>query len=244
MRMRAVSLKFHDVFTLRGVGVHGIRFPMVLGNEGAGVLEDGIDVAIYRNLSTDPDFKGDETIDPHRHVFGELVQGNLAEYAIIPRRNAVPRPKVMDAKSASVMGTAWLTAYRMLFTKANLRAGQTILVPGSSGGEFSWTLCYVLLAKKLSTGATTALIQPGSAAGHRVWATGRTEAKRTLAKSLGAERTFEPLAKLPHLVDAAFDTSGVATISRSLASVKPGGTVVSCGINSGAAYGDVPITVI
>ncbi|ETI29272.1 hypothetical protein G647_01725 [Cladophialophora carrionii CBS 160.54] len=223
VRMQAVGLNFHDIFTLRGVGMHEIRFPMILGNEGAGVLDDGTEIAIFPNLSTDPDFKGDETIDPHRHVFGELVQGNLAEYAVIPKRNAVPRPNNLDADSASVMGIAWLTAYRMLFNRAHLRAGQTVLVQGSSGG------------------VTTALIQMGSAAGYRVWTTGRTEAKRALAQSLGAERTFEPLARLPNLVDAVFDTSGAATLSHSLASVKPGGTVVSCGIHSEGGSTDVAI---
>ena len=137
VKMQSMGLNFHDIFTLRGMGMHEIRFPMILGNEGAGVLDNGTEVAIYPNLSTDPDFKGDETIDPHRHVFGELVQGNLAEYAVVPKRNAVPRPPGLDAESASVMGIAWLTAYRMMFTRAHLRAGQTILVQGSSGGTIS-----------------------------------------------------------------------------------------------------------
>jgi hypothetical protein len=135
VKMQAVGLNFHDVYTLRGLGMHKIRFPMTLGNEGAGVLDDGTEVAIYPNLSEDPDFKGDETLDPHRHVFGELVQGTLSEYAMVPRRNAVPRPKEMDAHTASVMGIAWLTAYRMMFTRAKLRPGQTVLVQGSSGGK-------------------------------------------------------------------------------------------------------------
>lgn len=91
---------------------------------------------------------------------------------------------------------------------------------------------------------TTALIQLGSAAGFRVWATGRTEAKRALATRLGAERTFEPLAELPCRVDAVFDTSGAVTISHSLASVKPGGTVVSCGIHAGGAAKDVTIDLL
>jgi len=88
---------------------------------------------------------------------------------------------------------------------------------------------------------TTALIQLGSAAGFRVWATGRTESKRALATHLGAERTFEPLATIPDLVDAVFDTSGAATISHSLSSVRPGGTVVSCGIHSEGGSKDVSI---
>lgn len=246
VKMQAVSLNFHDLFTLRGIGMHEIRFPMILGNEGAGVLEDGTEVAIYPNLSTDADFKGDETVDPRRHVFGELIQGNLAEYAVIPKRNAVPRPRGMEAKSASVMGIAWLTAYRMMFTRARLRAGQTVLVQGSSGGRFSRNTKSPGkgLLLNLFTGVTTALIQLGSAAGYRVWTTGRTEAKRKLAMSLGAERTFQPLAELPHLVDAVFDTSGTATISHSLASVKPGGTVVSCGIHSDGGSTDVSINLM
>ncbi|OAL19361.1 hypothetical protein AYO22_09905 [Fonsecaea multimorphosa] len=135
-------------------------------------------------------------------------------------------PEGLDAKSASVMGIAWLTAYRMLFTQAKVRAGQTVLVQGSSGG------------------VTTALIQMGSAAGFRVWTTGRTKAKRELASSLGAERTFEPSAKLPFLVDAVFDPAGASTISHSLSSVKPGGTVVSCGIHSEGGSSDVTIDLL
>lgn len=61
---------------------------------------------------------------------------------------------------------------------------------------------------------------------------------------LGAERTFEPLTKLPYLVDAAFDTSGAATISHSLSSVKPGGTVVSCGIHSKGGSTEVNIDLL
>lgn len=139
VKMQAVGLNFHDIFTLRGIGMHEIRYPMILGNEGAGILEDGTEVALYPNLG-DPDFKGDETIDPKRHVLGELVQGTLAEYTMVPKRNAVPRPKELDAKAASVMGIAWLTAYRMMFKKANLRPGQTVLVQGSSGGTFTLDL--------------------------------------------------------------------------------------------------------
>ena len=70
------------------------------------------------------------------------------------------------------MGTAWLTAYRMLFVKSGLRPGQTMLVQGASGG------------------VSTALIQLGRAAGMQVWVTGRSEEKRALASKLGAHATF------------------------------------------------------
>ncbi|KEF51005.1 uncharacterized protein A1O9_12931 [Exophiala aquamarina CBS 119918] len=239
VRMQAVGLNFHDIFTLRGLGMHKIKFPMILGNEGAGVLDDGTEVALYPNLG-DSDFKGDETIDPKRHVLGEIEQGTLAEYIWVPKRNAVPRPGGLNAQVASVMGVAWLTAFRMMFVKANLRPGQTVLVQGSSGGMFSNPL-FVTHTNGNFAGVTTALIQLGSAAGYRVWTTGRTEAKRAIAKHLGAEQTFEPLQTLPRLVDAVFDTSGAATINHSIASTKPGGTVVICGIHSEGGATKVPV---
>ena len=77
------------------------------------------------------------------------------------------------------MGTAWLTAYRMLFTKSGLRPGQTMLVQGASGG------------------VSTALVQLGRAAGMPVWVTGRTEEKRALAERLGAHATFASGERLP-----------------------------------------------
>src|SRR5699024_7009529 len=92
---------------------------------------------------------------------------------------------------------------------------QTFLVQGSSGG------------------VATALIQLGRAAGYRVWVTGRSEAKRTLAEELGAHQTFETGTRLPERVDAVFETVGKATWSHSLKSLKPGGIVVVCGSTSG-----------
>ena len=52
----------------------------------------------------------------------------------MPRRNAIPLPENLSALQASVLGTAWLTAYRALFTKSGLRAGQTVLIGFSQGG--------------------------------------------------------------------------------------------------------------
>ena len=52
----------------------------------------------------------------------------------MPARNAVPKPAGLSMAQAAVMGTAWLTAYRMLFVKSGLRPGQIMLVQGASGG--------------------------------------------------------------------------------------------------------------
>ena len=212
----AASLNMHDLWTLRGVGIAPERFPMILGCDGAGVLPDGSEVVIYPVL-TSPGWIGDETLDPRRSLLTETLPGTFADTVVVPAHNVVPKPPSLAFPEAACMGTAWLTAYRMLFVKSGLRAGQTMLVQGASGG------------------VSTALVQLGRAAGMRVWVTGRTEGKRELARSLGAHQAFEPGARLPERVDAVFETVGKATWSHSAKSLKPGGIIVCSGATSGDA---------
>ncbi len=210
----AASLNMHDVFTLRGVGIKAEQFPMILGCDGAGTLDDGTRVAIYPVVG-DPDWRGDETLDPKRTLLTEKLQGTMADTVVVPRRNVVPIPDGLTTAQAAVMGTAWLTAYRMLFTRAGLTPGQTVLVQGASGG------------------VSTALIQLGRAAGLSVLVTGRSDEKRALAERLGAHATFPSGERLPERVDAVMDSVGEATWAHSLRSLKPGGVVVTCGATSG-----------
>src|SRR6266481_7712158 len=186
IRISAASLNWHDLFTLMGLGaVHGRPevFPMILGCDGVGTLDDGSRVILYPVVGS-PEWKGDETLDPERNTFGELLQGSFADYIAVPRRNAVPLPDGLSDTAAALLGASWLTAYRMLFTHSGLRAGQTMLVQGATGG------------------VATALIQLGRAAGMRVWTTGRTAQKRAIAEKLGAQRTFASGDALPKPVDA------------------------------------------
>ncbi|MCU1666635.1 MAG: Alcohol dehydrogenase zinc-binding domain protein [Pseudonocardia sp.] len=210
----AASLNMHDLWTLRGVGIKPEQFPMILGCDGAGTLEDGTEVVLHSVIG-DASLHGDETLDPKRTLLTEKHQGTFADTVVVPKRNAVPKPAGLSAVQASVMGTAWLTAYRMLFVKSGLRPGQTMLVQGASGG------------------VSTALVQLGSAAGMRVWVTGRTEEKRAVAEKLGAHATFPSGERLPERVDAVFETVGDATWSHSMRSLKPGGAIVVCGSTSG-----------
>ncbi len=214
--VKAASLNMHDLWTLRGVGIKPEQFPMILGCDGAGVLEDGTEVVLHSVIG-DPDWSGDETLDPRRTLLTEKHQGTFADYVVVPKRNALPKPAGLSFAEAACMGTAWLTAYRMLFVNSGLRPGQTMLVQGASGG------------------VSTALVQLGRAAGFRVWVTGRTEEKRALAESLGAHRSFESGARLPERVDAVFETVGKATWSHSMKALKPGGTLVISGATSGDA---------
>src|SRR5882724_2030586 len=192
VKITHASLNRHDLFTMRGISGHpeGIAFPMVLGNDGAGLLDDGAPVVIYPMMGSE-DWRDDETLDPHWHIPSEFEQGTFADYVVVPRRNAVPIPEGLSPLHASVLTTAWLTAFRALFTKSGLRAGQTLLVQGASGGM------------------STALIQLGRAAGFEVWATSRTEEGRAKAKALGAHECFPSNEPLPRKVPAVIDNVGL-----------------------------------
>jgi len=214
VRLRAASLNHHDVFSLRGVGLPSERMPMILGCDGAGTDAEGNEVILHAVISS-PGFGGDETFDPKRTLLSELHQGTFTEQVAVPRRNVLPKPAGLSMAEGACLSTAWLTAYRMLFTKCGLKPGQTVLVQGASGG------------------VATALIVLGRAAGYRVWVTGRSEAKRAQALELGADQAFEPRARLPERVDAVMETVGEATWGHSLKSLRPGGTLVVSGATSG-----------
>jgi NADPH:quinone reductase-like Zn-dependent oxidoreductase len=214
--VRAASLNHHDLWSLRGVGLKESQLPMILGSDAAGVDADGRKVVVH-SVFSDPAWRGDETFDPGRSIPSERYQGTFAEQFTVPARNLLALPENMSFEEAACLPTAYLTAYRMLFTRAGLKPGQTILVQGASGGM------------------ATALILLASAAGIRVWVTGRSEEKQAYAQSLGADATFAPGARLPDRVDAVMETVGADTWAHSLKSLKPGGTVVICGATSGDA---------
>lgn len=218
--IRAASINRHDLWTLAGVGIRPEEFPMILGCDGAGTLDDGREVIVYPVVGNPgaAGAAGDETLDPGRRLLTEGgLQGCMTQYVAVPQRNVVPKPSGLSFEQAATLGTTYLTAYRMLFTRARLAPGSTLLVQGAMGG------------------VATALIQLGAAAGMRVWACARTPEGRERAEMLGANAVFETGARIPERVDAVFETVGAATWAHSMRSVRPGGTVVCCGATTGAA---------
>jgi NADPH:quinone reductase-like Zn-dependent oxidoreductase len=88
VKVSHASLNRHDLFTLRGITAHpeGIPFPIIMGNDGAGTLDDGTPVVIYPVMGSE-DWRDDETLDPRWHIFSELVPGTFADYVAVPKRN-------------------------------------------------------------------------------------------------------------------------------------------------------------
>jgi NADPH:quinone reductase-like Zn-dependent oxidoreductase len=216
--VRATALNHHDVWSLRGVGLSADKLPMILGCDAAGIDEDGNEVVVHAVIG-DPDAGGgDETLDPRRSLLSERYDGTFAEQVAVPRRNLLPKPAALSFEEAACLPTAYLTAYRMLFDKAGVQPGATVLVQGAGGG------------------VSTALVLLGRAAGYRMWVTSRSEAKRDAAIKLGADRAFATGDRLPERVDVVMETVGQATWGHSLRSLRPGGRIVI----SGATSGEVP----
>jgi NADPH:quinone reductase-like Zn-dependent oxidoreductase len=214
--VRAASLNHHDLWSLRGVGLSDERLPMILGCDAAGIDEDGNEVVVHAVITGDS-WRGDETFDPRRSLLSEKHQGALAERVAVPRRNLVPKPAELSFAEAACLPTAWLTAYRMLFTRGHVVPGMTVLIQGATGG------------------VATALTVLAGAAGARVWVTSRSADKRAQALALGADQAFESGARLPERVDAVMETVGKATWGHSIRSLKPGGVLVVSGATSGDA---------
>ncbi|MGW3242483.1 zinc-binding dehydrogenase [Streptomyces sp. NPDC001070] len=210
--VKAASLNHHDLWSLRGVGLGEESLPMILGCDAAGIDEHGDEVVVYPVVGLSGHGVGP---DEPRSILTEKYQGTFAEKVSVPTWNLVPKPKELSFEEAACLPTAWLTAYRMLFTNAGVRPGDSVLVQGAGGG------------------VATAAIVLAKAAGLRVFATSRDEAKRKRAEELGADAAFEPGARLPQRVDAVIETVGAATWSHSVKSLRPGGTLVISGATSG-----------
>ena len=212
--VKAASLNHHDLWSLRGVGLREESLPMILGCDASGYDEEGNEVVVHAVVK-DPAWSGDETLDPKRSLLSERHQGTLAEKVIVPTGNVIAKPASLSFEEAACLPTAWLTAYRMLYTQGQLKPGDSVLVQGAGGG------------------VATALIALAGAGGLRVYATSRDQTKRARALELGATDVFESNARLPEKVDAVMETVGKATWSHSVKSLRPGGSLVISGATSG-----------
>ena len=215
VRVVASSLNPHDVWTLRGVGHPAERIPIILGCDAAGYTDDGRAVVVHPVIADWDRGVGDSTMDPQRALLSETINGGLAEYVLVPEVNLIPKPDFFSFEEVASLPVAWGTAYRMLFTRAGLSAGDRVLVQGATGGVAS------------------AAIALARAAGATVYATVRDESNFAFALESGAHEVFLSGGRLPQRVDIVVDSVGEATWSHSLKSLRPGGTVVTCGATSG-----------
>ncbi len=241
VKVRAASLNHHDLWTLRGVSATPVTPPQILGCDAAGEVAgyggdpppgappEGSRVVVYPVVTCGhcPACLSDEPFGCRwfRMLSDPPLGGAFAEFVEIPSANLIPLPDQVSFTDAACLPTAYLTAYRALFTRAALRPGMSVLVQGASGG------------------VSTACILLSRLAGITVFATSRDEAKRALAVDLGAEAAFPVERETARAVigatagtgvDAVIDSVGEPTWDISLKAVRPGGIVVVPGATGGA----------
>lgn len=210
VEVRTASLNHHDLWSLRGVGLAEERLPIVLGCDAAGVTRDGREVIVHSVIS-DPG--ADETAD--FSILSERHDGTFADRVAVPSRNLIDKPESLSWEEAACLPTAWLTAYRMIFTRSGLQPGQRMLIQGAGGG------------------VSTALLLLAKAAGIHVTVTSRSEDKLERARELGADVAVPSGERLPHRVHAVMETVGEATWDHSMKSLLANGTLVVSGATSG-----------
>jgi NADPH:quinone reductase-like Zn-dependent oxidoreductase len=213
VEVRAASLNHHDIWTLRGVGIDDERLPIVLGCDAAGVTEDGREVVVHAVIA-DPDGV-DETLASDFSILSERYDGTFADRVAAPRRNLVDLPEELSFVEAACLPTAYLTAYRALFSRADLKPGDRLLIQGAGGG------------------VSTAAILLGRAAGARIYVTSRSEEKLAEAVELGAHDGVPAGERLPERVDVTLESVGEATWEHSVKSTRTGGVVVVIGATTG-----------
>ncbi len=240
VEIEAGGLNHLDVWTRRGLPGVELDLPHVPGSDGAGTARavgstvdrfaEGDRVALSAGVSCGRcEFcrAGDPTRCVNYHVIGEHVPGVHAEYAAVPAENLVAVPEGVDWVTAAAAPLVFQTAWRMLVTRADLRAGESVLVLGASGG------------------VGHAAVQIAEYAGAEVYATASTEEKLAHAAEFGADHTInyerEDFAAAirertdKRGVDVVVDHVGAATWRDSLKSLAKGGRLVTCGATTGGA---------
>ena len=229
--IRAASINHLDLWMAHGA--QRVTPPQVIAADGAGVVEastvdtwsPGDEVVIYPvvcDWECDSCRAGQNVMCPHFGVIGEHSDGTACELFHIDARNIFRKPKGLSWAEAAAFPLTFLTAWRMLTTRARVQPGQKVLVVGAGAGV---AVAAIRIAKHL---------------GARVFATSRTEAKRERAIEIGAEAAFDSANFSKAVreatgggVDVVFEHVGPATIGESMRSVVPGGRIVLCGSTSG-----------
>lgn len=229
VRVKACALNYHDVFTMRGMPGIKVPLPIIMGIDAAGeVAALGDSVSGWS--------QGDRVIiDPINRktgkLFGEMVHGGLAEYAVVDETQLVALPDGIDFATGAALPCAYGTAYRMMFARGNVKAGEKVLILGASGGVGT---CCVQLAKL--------------AGAHVIVAASSTEKLAKLA-GLGADEGInyveEDFMRWVHThhgkprimgeggVDVVVNFTGGDTWVRSLRSLKKYGRMLTCGATAG-----------
>ena len=238
VRMQAVGLNHLDTWVRRGVPGHTFPLPLVTSSDGCGVV-DALGAGVTGIAAGDPVVvlpgvscgaceacqQGQDNLCRHYHILGESCDGTAADYVCVPVANVAPKPRALSAPEAASICLVFQTAWHMLVRRAELRAGETVLVHAGLSGVGS------------------AAVQIANALGAQVIATAGGPEKCAKVKALGAHhvidhRTQDVAATVRTLtgkagVPVVFEHVGASTFETSLKVLQRGGRLVTCGATTG-----------
>jgi zinc-binding alcohol dehydrogenase/oxidoreductase len=229
--LKAAALNHRDVWIRRGLYA-GIKVPIILGSDGAGIVSDlgeGVDKSLVgKEVVINPslDWGDDERVQQSNYrILGLPDDGTYAQLVKVPASNINRKPASLSFEEAAALPLAALTAYRAVVTRAGVQPGEDVLVTGIGGGVSSFAL---QIAIKL---------------GARVFVTSGSDEKLGRAREIGAagganyksEDWGKEIVAMcdgrgPHVV---IDSSGGETINKAIEIVRPGGRIVTYGATTG-----------
>ncbi len=238
VHVHAVSLNHLDLFVREGIPTLQLTLPHILGADVAGeVAQVGSDVTGFElgdRAVVNPGIScghceycliGEDSECVDYKILGEHLPGGYAEYVAVPAQNLLPIPVDLPWAPAAAAPLVYMTAWRLLITKAKIRPGEDVLILGAGSG------------------VSTAAIQIAKLAGATVFTTSSSEQKLKRAKELGADVVINskemPWSKAvweltgKRGVDVVLDHVGQATFKDSVKALRRGGRLVSPGATSG-----------
>jgi len=231
--LRVAALNHRDLWILRGKYA-GLKWPIIPGSDGAGVVSavgEGVSLTLLgREVIINPAFKWGDAVAAQSEAFSILGlphDGTLAEAVCVPAEQLAPRPPHLDWCEAAALPLAGLTAWRALVTRAQVRAGERVLISGIGGGVALFALQFAV------------------ALGAEVWVTSSSPAKLARAGELGARGGFlytrsdwarEAVAQTGGGFDVIIDSAGGSGFDTLIDAAAPGGRIAFYG----ATCGNVP----
>ncbi|MCB0725376.1 MAG: zinc-binding dehydrogenase [Ignavibacteriae bacterium] len=220
VNIRSASLNHRDLWITKGL-YSKIKLPVILGSDGAGILENGDEVVINPSINWG-DSEAHQSPTSYE-ILGLPQNGTLAEYTKVDKSKVYPKPAHLDFDQASALPLVGLTAYRAVILKANVQPSDKVLITGAGGGVSTMALLYCI------------------AIGAETYLTSGSEAKIAQAIKLGAkggvnykeEIWGEAIKEMTGGVTVVIDSSSGDTIAKALDFTTYGARIVSYGATNG-----------
>lgn len=238
LEVKAASLNHVDIWIREGTGAYALPLPHIIGADGAGIVRevgkcvrkvkpgDRVCTSVIMGCGVCPAcISANENLCSNMKFLGVNINGTYAQYLSLPEGNVHKIPNELSFTDAAAIPVVFMTAWHMLVTRAQLRAGETVLI--HAGGS----------------GIGTAAIQIAKFLNARAIITAGTDEKVQKALALSADEginytTKDFLEEVKCLtdgrgVDVVFEHVGPATWEKSLQALTKNGRLVTCGATTG-----------